>query len=159
MVPFAVPSTTIGPAPGERCWRADGTATTRTRTSAASAAAAAMRSLTELLTSSNAPIRPPAGCGQDASWPPIRLRTGRRPADAIDANSRTQVGDRATAAERIDRPADVLPPRHQIEIDERPPAARDDTIQRVLGLLGRLRQNPPETIRDAVHVRVDADVL
>ena len=32
-------------------------------------------------------------------------------------------------------------------------------VERLLGLLGRPRPHPPEPVRDAVHVRVDADVV
>jgi len=60
---------------------------------------------------------------------------------------------------RIHRPAGVLSPRHEIQIDQRPPALVDRLVERLLGLFGRTRPHPPEAIRDAMHMNVDADVL
>src|SRR6185295_3656818 len=76
-----------------------------------------------------------------------------------DPDSRTKTGDSAIAAARKHRPADVLAPGDEIQVDEWPPAAVGRTIERLLGRFGVPGLHPPEPIGDAVHVRVDADVL
>src|SRR5687768_15094133 len=57
------------------------------------------------------------------------------PADAYDANFGTDICDYANPATGVQRTADVLPPRDEIEIDERPPLPRHDTVERLLGLV------------------------
>ena len=67
--------------------------------------------------------------------------------------------DRARPAARIDRPAHVLAPRHEVQVDVRPPPLARALVQRLLGFFRRAGPHPAEAVRDAVHVRVDADVL
>src|SRR5688572_2550143 len=65
----------------------------------------------------------------------------------------------AVMTSRIHRPARVLSPRHQIQIDERPPALVDRLVERLLRLLRRARPHPSQAIRDAMDMDVDTDVL
>src|SRR4029078_12334651 len=130
MVPFAVSSTTIGPAPWDfstGCWAC----------ASGSAAAGIARA--------------------------NRMRRDLSRFDKLtylrDANLRADVDEHALRAQRIHRAADVLPPGHQIEVNDRPPAARRRGVERVLGLLGAARPHPSQPVRDAVNVRVDADVV
>src|SRR5579862_3233199 len=80
-----------------------------------------------------------------------------RSADRADPEPWAEIPNRACRAPRIDRPAHVLPPRHQIQVDVRPPPWLGRPIERLFGLVWRLRFHPPETIRDPVDVRVHAD--
>src|SRR5439155_8735859 len=79
--------------------------------------------------------------------------------DSRDAHLRADIDEDALRAERIHRPAYVLSPRDEIQIDDRPPATPGRSIERLLRLFRRPRRHPPEPVGDAVHVRVDADVL
>src|SRR4051812_25603401 len=54
-----------------------------------------------------------------------------------DPDLRAHVHEHALRAQRIHRPADVLPPRNEIEVDNRPPSPPRRLVQRVLGLVGR----------------------
>src|SRR5438874_508187 len=65
---------------------------------------------------------------------------------------------RARAAPRRQRPADILAPGDQIKIDVGPPPRFRRTIQRLLRFVRRARADPPETVRNPVDVRVDANV-
>src|SRR5581483_2064246 len=82
----------------------------------------------------------------------------RCPARLADADPRTPVPHGASAAPRVRRPADILAPRDQIEVDQRPPPPVGGAVQRELGLFGRSRPDPAQAVGDAVHVRIDADV-
>src|SRR5690554_156483 len=75
-----------------------------------------------------------------------------------DADLRTNVGHDAGRTARVDRTADVLPPRHEPEVDLGPVAARHHAVERLLGLVGRTRRDPSQPIGDAVHVSIHADV-
>src|SRR4029079_12196095 len=130
MVPFAVSSTTIGPAPGDfstGCWAC-----------ASGSAAAAIASANRMT--------------RDLSR--FDKLTYLR-----DANLRADVDEHALRAQRIHRAADVLPPGHQIEVDDRPPASGRRLVERALGLLRGAGPHPPQAVRDAVHMGIDADVV
>src|SRR6185295_14585763 len=73
------------------------------------------------------------------------LRVLRAP-NLLHTDLRAQVGDRATAAPRVHRPADILAPGDQVEVDDRPPAAGRGGVERVLGLLRRARGDPAQTV-------------
>ncbi len=66
--------------------------------------------------------------------------------------------DGAVRAARIHRPADVLSPRHEIQVDQRPPAGIGRLVERLLGLVRRPRPDPAQTVGNAVNVGVHADV-
>ncbi len=66
--------------------------------------------------------------------------------------------DGAIPAARMHGTADVLSPRHQIEIDDRPPPRGDRSVKRLFGLLGLRGAHPAQAIRDAMDVDVHADV-
>ena len=75
-----------------------------------------------------------------------------------DADPRRSGGRSRRTRTRVDRAADVLPPRDQIQVDVRPPARRPSPCTAPVRSPRACRPHPPETIRDAVHVGVDADV-
>ena len=66
--------------------------------------------------------------------------------------------DDALAATRIHGPAHILSPRHEIQIDVRPPACRRRLVERLLGLVGCSRAHPAQPVRDAVNVGIHTDV-
>ena len=82
---------------------------------------------------------------------PIRNRAylGRQrrapchPAYQSHPNSWAVGCDRAIPAARIHGPADVLSPRHEIQIDERPPTRVRGSIQRLLGFVRRVVRTQP----------------
>src|SRR5204862_6656922 len=93
-----------------------------------------------------------------ASVPFLRCCRGWTTTHAGHCDYRTNVEKNATAAQRIHGTADVLPPRHQIEIDHPPPLTIRRGIECALVLLGRSGSDPTQTIGDPMHVRIDANV-
>src|SRR3954452_11006708 len=80
----------------------------------------------------------------------MALIMASRPHEFTDfghADFRADVDEHALRTARVDGPADVLSPRHEIPVDDRPPAARRGRVQRAFGLLGRARAHPSEAIR------------
>src|SRR5450759_3049268 len=139
IVPLAVSRTMIGPAPGDVC-----------------CAPATVVSATTVKTNTTAEsvlyicLLPSALlCG----FCPYKLP------DLRHADLWTDVRQHALGAQRIHRAAHVLPPGHQIQVDDGPPPPGGGAIERVLRLLGRARLHPTHTIRDPVDVGVDADVF
>src|SRR5262245_1436499 len=63
------------------------------------------------------------------------VSSSRRVSARVHANSSTVVGDRAIPASRIDRPADVLTPCDQIQVDQRPPSTIGRLVEGLLRLL------------------------
>ena len=76
-----------------------------------------------------------------------------------DADLRAVLAERTITASRIHRAADVLAPRHEIQVDGRPPSLVGRRIERSLGFLRRTGRDPPEAIRNPVDVGIDTDVL
>ena len=74
------------------------------------------------------------------------------------ADLRAEPAYRTDRTARRDRPADILSPGHQTQVDVRPRRARDRAIQGLLGSLRRVRGDPAQAVRQAMHVRVHADV-
>src|SRR3954447_8492224 len=122
IVPLTVSSTRIGPAPGDFCCAATEATASATRTSNA----AVSLLITNL-------ARPSSALSDQFS-------------DLRDADLRTDVHQDALRTQRIHRAADVLPPRHEVEIDERPPPPRHGPVERVLGLSRRACLHPPEPV-------------
>src|SRR5258705_13496718 len=116
MIPFAVSNTITGPAPGEVC-RADSVTAITSKVPSANADFMMVPSLR---------LDAALQCRAPGAFPHLR-----------DAESRTHIGEDATSTQGGDGAADVLPPRHEGQIDERPPFAIDGRIQRVVGLIRR----------------------
>src|SRR5688500_7354778 len=87
----------------------------------------------------------------------LRAALGPQALCLSDPDLRAQIHDRALRAPRVHGPADVLSPRHEIQVDHRPPLAVRGLVQRLLRLVRRSGPNPAEAVRDPVDVRVDAD--
>src|SRR5713101_1826170 len=79
--------------------------------------------------------------------------------DLRDADLRAVRLNDARTATRVDRPAHVLAPRHEVQVDVGPPPITRGPVKRLLGFVRRAGPDPAEAIRDAVHVGIDADVL
>src|SRR5262245_22256082 len=126
MVPFDVSSTITGPAPGDfSCdWAPSGAIASN-----ATAQAASIFTIDD----------PPSA---DAS----------RATHFRDPDLRTDIRQHAFGTQRIHRPAHVLAPGDEIEVDDRPPAAMGRFVQRVLSLFGRARAHPSQPIRDSMDV-------
>src|SRR5262245_52548858 len=76
-----------------------------------------------------------------------------------DTDSRTEIGNRATPAERIHGTTNVLPPCDEIQVHDGPPTPGHDSIEGMLGFLRCPCRHPSKPVRYPVHVRIDADVL
>ena len=129
----------IGPAPGDFCW------------APATASSSERRDEQRTRRKPSRCHRPPA-CFRPTDLPD-------RLADLRDADLRADVHEHALRAQRIHRAAHVLPPGHQIQVDDRPPAARRRPYSACSVSSGVRVVTQPEPVGDPVDVRVDADVL
>src|SRR5439155_15353360 len=64
--------------------------------------------------------------------------------DLGHANLRAELADDARAAARVDRPAHVLPPRHEVQVDVRPPPLARALVERLFRFVGRAGSHPAE---------------
>ena len=94
----------------------------------------------------------------DQRCPSIRAHS-LPPAHPVDADPRPQLADGADAAPREHGTADVLPPGHEIQVNVSHHRCSTDRYSACSVSSRRRRSDPAQAIRDAVDVRVDADVL
>src|SRR5688572_15662471 len=74
----------------------------------------------------------------------------------LNPNSLTILDDRAMVAARMHRPAHILSPRDEVQVDVGPPASGRGFVECLLRLLGIARTHPAQPIRDAMDVRIHA---
>src|SRR5262245_11381882 len=80
------------------------------------------------------------------------------PRNLLHPNSWANVGEDAIPTFGSDRSADVLSPGDQVQIDVGPPAGVRRGIERLFGFVGYPCLHPSQPVRNAVDVRIDADV-
>ena len=94
------------------------------------------------------------------SVPPCDLSEGHSPRKLLQSLlSVVQSGQGCRQpAERINRAANVLPPRHQKEVDRSPPSTWHHVIQCYFCLFWCLSLDPSQSVRNPMHVGVDTDI-